>query len=130
MANYPDPEHLRAEIEKRLTILHENFEGSVSKLNPHKIGVIAQLGSRLLTAEQRADLDQQIQNGEPISEGLLSHLDTQAKPWQGEMLDLDRDRGNQTYKGATNQFANSLGELSTERTNEFRLQREPGMKVS
>jgi hypothetical protein len=104
---------------QRLQILWENFAPSVEGIEPHQIEVLAQLGSRLPGDEERAEIDHDLVEGQPIAEKYRSHVDKSSIPWQGEMADLERKKlTNVTYRDAVGEIATGLAKLNQERLRE------------
>lgn len=118
MAKFEETKELKQEIENRLSILYENFTPAIEKLIPHNINLLAQLKSRLLTPEQRAELDQDIEKEITPPTELFSCINRESIPWQGEILDLDRERPNFTYQNAIRDITNGISELIGENIHE------------
>lgn len=125
MDQFPDEELLTAEVKKRIETLFENFTPALESVESNKLNIMAQLGSRLLAEEQRHELDRQTKSSTPVASELKSHVDTSSMPWQGEMVDLDRDRPNVAYTEAMSGMVGGLSELNQERLAETKRETEP-----
>lgn len=130
LEQFSTDEVLQVEISRRLEILHSNLPEAVAQLPEHKVNVMAELGSRLLVDEQRTEVDETLSRGEVLPESLSSKVETGELPWQGEMVDLDRDRGSETYQGAISKISEGLAHLNQERLAELQAEREGGLPKS
>lgn len=74
----------------------------------NNVRVMAELHSKLLTAEQRAELDAALKEGRIPSTDLLSEVDISSVPFKGTMRDLDRDRPSITYAEAMKEIGNGF----------------------
>jgi hypothetical protein len=111
MVNFPTDYDLFLEIKRRVALLHVNLPSAIEKLEPRPIAIRAELGSRLLSGDDRQDLDAWLVTDEPTPIRYFAQVDTSSTVWRGEMVDLDRDRGTETYATAINELVEGFEAL-------------------
>ncbi len=115
LEQFPDDEAKKEEISRRVAVLHQNFEPTIEGLAENEVNVLARLGSRLLTEEERQQADELISNEKPLTGDLISNIDISEVPYRGEMVDLDRDRSSITYAEAIAQTVAGINNVREER---------------
>lgn len=121
---------LEAEVRRRIELLQTNLGPLVEGMQAHKLNIIAELGSRLLTEEQRTEADEFLSRGEALSTDLTSHIETNVFPLRGEIVDLDRNRGSETYQSTIQEIGESINGLNQERLAEYRAEREGHIRLA
>lgn len=115
LEQFSSDDAVKEEIGRRVVVLHQNFGPAIEGLAENEVNVLARLGSRLLTEEERQKADELISSGKPLTGDLISNIDISEVPYRGEMVDLDRDRSSITYSETITQMVTGINDVREEK---------------